>query len=146
MISEGSDYTPVVGIILNLLILSLFCFVVVILLLRNVVLIVKSSRWYYGLLTVTILAKLLGYVIYGIRFIVLISTCTSEINIDNPLILEFQFAYKVSILLTDMAMIELFLLACRQYLIFYSQSALLQVTAPPTQIRNNVPQNICILA
>jgi hypothetical protein len=117
----------VVGIILNLLIMTLFCLVIVILLLRNVVMIIRSSKIYYLLLGLTILAKLLGYVIYGIRFIVLITTTTTVINIDSPLIVEFELAYKVSLMLTDIAMVELFLLTCRHYLMFYSRCSFVQV-------------------
>jgi len=70
--SDQQDFNLVVMLVLNLFILSVCCLVLLLILLFNRKLVAKSSRLYYWMLSFLLVGKLVGYLVFGFKFIVIL--------------------------------------------------------------------------
>lgn len=123
MAQNDADFTLLVVLLLNLFILSLAFLLLLVILVSNRRLVVASSKLYYFVLSILMLSKLVGYLVFGIKLLVLIRTSTCD-QLQCELIEDFELAYKNSILATDMALIQLGLIILQVYLRLYAGEAL----------------------
>jgi hypothetical protein len=75
MTADNSDFNLLVILILNLFILSISCLALMLILLCNRKLVARSSRLYYCLLSGLMFGKLAGYLVFGFKFIFVL-TCS----------------------------------------------------------------------
>lgn len=74
MPSDQKDLNLLVIMILNLFILAVCAVVLLFILLINRLSVAKSSKLYYGTMILLLIGKLAGYLIYGFKFIVIVTT------------------------------------------------------------------------
>jgi hypothetical protein len=121
--ADEEDFPLLVVFLLNLFILSLAFFILLVILLSNRRQVALSSKLYYFILGLLMLGKLIGYLVFGIKFLILIESGSCK-ELQCDLVEDFELAYKNSTLATDMALIQLGLIVLRVYFRLYAGEAL----------------------
>jgi hypothetical protein len=112
-------------LILNLFILSIGFLALLLILLCNRKLVAHSSRLYYWILSGLMLGKLAGYLVFGFKFVFILSDPHNQCQrLDCDAVKSFEITYKNAILVTDLCLIELTLIILFKYYKFYCAETL----------------------
>lgn len=115
-------------LVLNLFILSVCLLALLVILFLNRKQVARSSRLYYWMLSSLLVGKLAGYLVFGIKFVMVLSDEHSDChNLDCDMVKSFELAYKNSTLITDLALSELSLLLLARHYTFCCEETLGEV-------------------
>ena len=123
---DDQDYLSLVTLILVLFIMMICVFGVLIVGFFNIRKILKSSLVFYGLLGLLLVVKLIAYLAFAIKIIIIVAN-DPDPDQKHRILSGFETSYKNGMFVSDFVIVELFLILMKEFHALQAESLLNQV-------------------